>query len=110
MSVPERGGIRKSGWVATLKALNGLKLSEHPEPFPASHLLTWATHRPLGSSFFGITYRILNINHKKDYLQWGLWVYHAPQLHRSTDRGRRRKLNATGAPLKPWCECESRIP
>ena len=40
MSVPERGGIRKSGWVATLKALNGLKLSEHPEPFPASHLLT----------------------------------------------------------------------
>ena len=31
------------------------------------------THRPLSSSFLGVPYRILNINHKKELLR-GLWV------------------------------------
>ena len=31
------------------------------------------THRPLSSSFLGLPYRILNINHKKELLR-GLWV------------------------------------
>ena len=32
-----------------------------------------STQRPLSSSFWGLPYRILNINHKKELL-WGLWV------------------------------------
>ena len=32
-----------------------------------------STHRPLSSSFLGLPYRILNINHKKELLR-GLWV------------------------------------
>ena len=38
--------------------------------------MTWGsgfTHRPLSSSFLGLPYRILNINHKKELLR-GLWV------------------------------------
>ena len=31
------------------------------------------SHRPLSSSFLGLPYRILNINHKKELLR-GLWV------------------------------------
>ena len=31
------------------------------------------TYRPLSSSFLGLPYRILNINHKKELLR-GLWV------------------------------------
>ena len=31
------------------------------------------THRPLGSSFLGLPFRIVNINHKKELLR-GLWV------------------------------------
>ena len=31
------------------------------------------THRPLSSSFLGLPYRILNINHKTELLR-GLWV------------------------------------
>ena len=31
------------------------------------------THRPLSSSFLGLPYRTLNINHKKE-LHRGLWV------------------------------------
>ena len=31
------------------------------------------THRPLSSSFLGLPYRILNIDHKKELLR-GLWV------------------------------------
>ena len=31
------------------------------------------THRPLSTSFLGLPYRILNINHKKELLR-GLWV------------------------------------
>ena len=31
------------------------------------------THRPLSSSFLGLSYRILNIYHKKELL-WSLWV------------------------------------
>ena len=31
------------------------------------------THRPLSSSFLGLPYRVLNINHKKELLR-GLWV------------------------------------
>ena len=31
------------------------------------------THRPLSSSFLGLPYRILSINHKKELLR-GLWV------------------------------------
>ena len=31
------------------------------------------THKPLSSSFLGLPYRILNINHKKELLR-GLWV------------------------------------
>ena len=35
---------------------------------------TWVLpHRPLSSSFLGLPYRILNINHKKELLR-GLWV------------------------------------
>ena len=31
------------------------------------------THRPLSSSFLGLPYRILSINHEKELLR-GLWV------------------------------------
>ena len=31
------------------------------------------THRPLSSSFWGLPYRVLNINHKKELLR-GLWL------------------------------------
>ena len=31
------------------------------------------THRPLSSSFLGLPYRLLNINHKKEILR-GLWA------------------------------------
>ena len=33
------------------------------------------THRPLSSSFLGLPYRILDMNHKKELLR-GLWVDH----------------------------------
>ena len=33
----------------------------------------YSTHRPLSSSFLGLPYRILNINHKEELLR-GLWV------------------------------------
>ena len=32
-----------------------------------------SSHRPLSSSFLGLLYRLLNINHKKE-LRRGLWV------------------------------------
>ena len=32
-----------------------------------------STHRPLSSSFLGLPYRILNINHEKELLR-GLWL------------------------------------
>ena len=35
--------------------------------------LSRPTDRPLSSSFLGLPYRILNINHKKELLR-GLWV------------------------------------
>ena len=34
------------------------------------------THRPLSSSFLGLPYGILNINHKKELLR-GLWINRA---------------------------------
>ena len=37
------------------------------------------THRPLSSSFLGLPYRILNINHKEELLR-GLWVDLNPHL------------------------------
>ena len=37
-------------------------------------LLAETTHRPLSSSFLGLPYRILHMNHKKELLR-GLWVY-----------------------------------
>ena len=40
------------------------------------------THRPLSSSFSGLPYRILNINHKKELLR-GLWVSRTCHLHGS---------------------------
>ena len=33
------------------------------------------THRPQSSSFWGLPYRILNMNSQKELL-WGLWVYY----------------------------------
>ena len=38
-----------------------------------AHLGVGLSHRPLSSSFLGLPYRILNINHKKELLR-GLWV------------------------------------
>ena len=35
------------------------------------------THGPLSSSFLGLPYRILNINHKEELLR-GLWVNPKP--------------------------------
>ena len=35
------------------------------------------THRPQSSSFWGLPYRILNMNPKKELL-WGLWVNPKP--------------------------------
>ena len=32
------------------------------------------THRPLSSSFLGLPYRILNMNHKKELLGSVLWI------------------------------------
>ena len=39
------------------------------------------THRPLSSSFLGLPYRILNINHKRNYL--GAYGYRARVLKRA---------------------------
>ena len=44
------------------------------------------THRPLTSSFLGLPYRILNIDHKKELLG-GLWV-----ARREARTGRKRRL------------------
>ena len=47
-----------------------------------------ATHRPLSSSFWGLPYRILKINHKRELLR-GLWVatgWLASQLGREVGR------------------------
>ena len=41
-------------------------------PTPESDCL-WFTHSLLGSSFLGLPYRILNMNHKKELLR-SLWV------------------------------------
>ena len=41
-----------------------------------------STHRPLSSSFLGLPYRILNMNHKQELLR-GLWVVPAPTGLRS---------------------------
>ena len=40
---------------------------------PAKEAASSCTHRPLSSSFLGLPYKILNINHKKELLT-GLWV------------------------------------
>ena len=40
---------------------------------PLLSIIIPCTHRPLSSSFWGLPYRILNINHKKELLR-GLWV------------------------------------
>ena len=42
------------------------------------------THRLLGSSFLGLPYRILNIEHKKELLRT-LWV---PRLNKNTQKAR----------------------
>ena len=42
-------------------------------PVVAVSLLCASTHRPLSSCFWGLPYRILNINHKRELLR-GLWV------------------------------------
>ena len=42
-------------------------------PRRGSLMETMGTHRPLSSSFLGLPYRILNMNHKKELLR-GLWV------------------------------------
>ena len=41
--------------------------------FSVACFVCGSAHRPLGSSFLGLPYRILNINHKKELLR-GLWV------------------------------------
>ena len=40
------------------------------------------THRLLSSSFLGLPYRILNMNHKKELLR-SLWVFDVLQIHSS---------------------------
>ena len=42
-----------------------------------SATLQTLTHSPLSSSFLGLSYRILNINHKEELLR-GLWVNPKP--------------------------------
>ena len=37
----------------------------------------YPTHRPLSSSFLGLPYRILNMNHEKELVR-GLWVNPKP--------------------------------
>ena len=41
----------------------------------------FSTHRPLSSSFLGLPYRILNMNHKKELLR-RLWVGLYEAFHR----------------------------
>ena len=53
-------------------SLSKTVLSWPPAPF-----IHMSAHRPLGSSFLGLPYRILNINHKKEPLR-SLWVADTP--------------------------------
>ena len=58
--------LESSGFLSTGVLFNGLMgLS--------SQGYEQGTHRPLSSSFWGLPYRILNIDHKKELLR-GLWV------------------------------------
>ena len=55
------------------------------------------THRPLSRSFWGLPYRILNIDHKKELLR-GLWVTQAKHIMKRLDQdpGREKALAALG--------------
>ena len=69
------------GRVITIRVLRGtlnvLLAAEEtfdvPSAWGSEEAKSAATHRPLSSSFWGLPYRILNINHKEELLR-GLWV------------------------------------
>ena len=52
-----------------------------------------STHRPLSSSFLGLPYRILSINHEKELLR-GLWVSVGT---RNSDFGRLVLMHQSGS-------------
>ena len=60
------------------------------------------THRPLSSSFLGLRYRILNINHKKELLR-GLWVGLRGWSAGSPKRNEGRPCKAPDEDLKALC-------
>ena len=58
------------------------------------------THRPLSSSFLGLPYRILNLNHTKELLR-GLWVSHCKfRASRRNLQGRHDKNPALASYLR----------
>ena len=58
------------------------------------------THRPLSSSFLGLPYRILNINHKKELLR-GLWVP-AQEHCRTTHPHEAPSIRGTSCWARDW--------
>ena len=70
------GTVKAVGIRASSGTSNTLKLENTAQPLPGDSAL-YSTHRPPSSSFFGLPYRILNINHKRELLR-GLWVSPKP--------------------------------
>ena len=58
------------------------------------------THRPLSSSFLGLPYRILNMNHKKELLR-GLWVGFARLKQHACQGG-----DSVGSDTRPIKSCD----
>ena len=64
------------------------ELRRSHEPQAKSRNPTTLSHRPLSSSFLGLPYRILDMNHKKELLR-GLWVSHELGIRSEVVEGRR---------------------
>ena len=59
--------------MSLLVGLWGLQLDNAESMMKSSGQWGYIAHRPLSSSYWGLPYRILNINHRKELLR-GLWV------------------------------------
>ena len=96
-----------------------MKVSSNGENFNTPAALRYSsTHRPHSSSFWGLAYRTLNMNPKKELL-WGLWVKHTliktfkpptpkpwsdhqRRLAHACRRGCKVHTTTAGSPLLGW--------
>ena len=77
--------------------LDGLRIKSQEQPARTKNFrLKSPTHRPLSSSFWGLPYWILNINHKKELLR-GLWAK-TPNPKRTISRPKSRRFRGVFPP------------